>query len=110
MLHATFFMQLFCCGAPGFWVIFGLPGPFWVHPVVDFDISNHLASDLLQTSPPRVPWDPIYNHKTITTTKNIITTMLHAICFRFFFYVDSLNLTFLGLWDPHRKTGRKKLV
>ena len=27
-----------------------------------------------------------------------------------FFYIDSLNLTFLGLWDPHRKTGRKKLV
>ena len=59
-----FFMQLFCGGASGFWVIFGLPGPFWVHLVVDCDISNHLASDLPQTSPPKVPWNPIYDHKT----------------------------------------------
>ena len=27
-----------------------------------------------------------------------------------FIFIDSLNLTFLGLGDPHRTTERKKLV
>ena len=71
-----------------FWASLGL-GTF----SIGFLVSNYVYFIIRTTI--QDPLGSIYDEK----TKILI-----------FFYIDSLNLTFLGLWDPHRTTERKKLV
>ena len=67
----------------------GLPGTF----SIGFLVSNYVYFIIRTTI--QDPLGSIHDEKT-----KILD----------FVFIDSINLTFLDLWDPHRTTERKKLV